>query len=70
MTLKVGDRVEQLARSTQRQPRGGVIREIVHPEPDPRYRIAWDDGHETVYAPAAGSLKGVKRAKPRARAKG
>jgi len=24
--------------------------------PSPRYRISWDDGHESAYAPAAGAL--------------
>src|SRR4029077_9093390 len=56
MTLQVGDRVEEQARSTERHARAGVIREVVHDEPSPRYRIQWDDGHESVYSPAAGSL--------------
>ena len=70
MTLQVGDRVEQQARSTERPARAGVIREVVHGAPSPRYRIQWDDGHESVYAPASGALNRLGRAKkPRARAK-
>ena len=53
MTLQVGDRVEEQARSTDRHARAGVIREVVHEDPEPRYRIEWDDGHESVYTPAA-----------------
>lgn len=36
--------------------RVGVIEDVVHGDPSPRYRICWDDGHETMYTPAAGSL--------------
>jgi hypothetical protein len=57
MALRVGDRVEEQARSTVRSGRAGVIRTVVHGDPTPRYRIRWDDGHETVYTPAAGSLR-------------
>ena len=63
VTLDVGDRVEQQARSTSRAGRAGEIREIVHADPAPRYRIRWDDGHESVYAPTDGSLKRVGRRK-------
>jgi hypothetical protein len=63
MTLTVGDRVEEQARSTGRSARGGVIREVVHDDPAPRYRIQWDDGHESVYSPAAGCLNRIGAAK-------
>jgi Domain of unknown function (DUF1918) len=56
MALRVGDRVEELARSTTRPGRVGVIQTVVHGDPAPRYLIRWDDGRETVYTPAAGSL--------------
>jgi hypothetical protein len=74
MTLRVGDRVQQQARSTTRPAREGVIREVVHSDPSPRYRISWDDGHESVCAPTDGSLKRVEAksrttAKPRSGAK-
>ena len=63
MTLAVGDRVEEQARSTGRSARVGVIREVVHEEPAARYRIEWDDWHESVYSPAAGCLTRIGRAK-------
>jgi Domain of unknown function (DUF1918) len=56
MALRVGDRVEEQARSTTRAGRAGVIQTVVHGDPSPRYSIRWDDGRETVYTPAAGSL--------------
>ena len=56
MALSVGDKVQEQARSTERPPRTGVIEEVVRGDPSLRYRIRWDDGHETVYSPAAGFL--------------
>jgi Domain of unknown function (DUF1918) len=56
MDLKVGDRVEAESESTERPPRTGVVEEVLHEEPSPRYRIRWDDGHESIYTPSAGAL--------------
>ena len=56
MDLKVGNRVEVESESTERGPRKGVIEEVVRDAPSPRYRIRWDDGHESIYTPAAGAL--------------
>ena len=57
MELKVGNRVEVEAESTEQRPRKGVIEEVVRAAPSPRYRIRWDDGHESIYTPAAGALR-------------
>lgn len=56
MELKKGDRVVAEAESTDRPARHGVIREVRRPSPSPCYMIAWDDGHESLYTPAAGAL--------------
>ena len=56
MELKTGDRVKLESESTERPPRTGVIEEVLQEAPSPRYRISWDDGHESIYAPAAGAL--------------
>jgi Domain of unknown function (DUF1918) len=56
MELKVGDRVKVESESTEKSPRKGVIEEVVRAAPSPRYRIRWDDGHESIYTPAAGAL--------------
>jgi len=56
VALRVGDKVEEQARSTERATRTGMIEEVLRDDPSPRYRIRWDDGHESVYTPAAGSL--------------
>ena len=63
MELKAGDRVKVESESTERPPRTGVIEEVVHGAPSPRYRISWDDGHESIYTPAAGALGPAEPAK-------
>jgi hypothetical protein len=59
--LKVGNRVEVESESTEQRPRMGVIEEVVRKGPSPRYRIRWDDGHESIYTPAAGALRRAVR---------
>jgi uncharacterized protein DUF1918 len=56
MTFQIGDRVVAEAESTERRPRAGTVREVVRENPA-RYRIEWDDGHESTYTPAAGALQ-------------
>lgn len=63
MALRVGDRVQEQARSTESAARSGVIEEVLRGDPSPRYRIRWDDGHESVLTPAAGGLHQVDPAK-------
>jgi hypothetical protein len=65
MALKVGTRVAVEAGSTERPGRTGVIEEVVRGDPSPRYRIKWDDGHESVYTPAAGALRAAHPTKSR-----
>ena len=61
MAFKVGRRVLAESEFTNRRPRSGVIEEVLRGDPSPRYRIRWDDGHESILSPAAGAL----RAEPR-----
>ena len=62
MVFQVGERVVAESESTDRPARRGVVEEVVRESPHPRYRIRWDDGHESIYTPAAGALRTVKRA--------
>ena len=57
MAFSPGDHVVAEAESTERTARHGVIQEVVHDDPHPRYRIRWDDGHESIYTPADGALR-------------
>jgi Domain of unknown function (DUF1918) len=56
MEFKSGDRVQVESESTARPPRTGVVEEVVQGTANPRYRIRWDDGHESIYTPAVGAL--------------
>jgi hypothetical protein len=62
MHLNAGTRVAVESESTERPARMGVIEEVVREAPRPRYRIRWDDGHESIYTPAAGALHAVEGA--------
>jgi hypothetical protein len=57
MDLKPGDRVVAESESTERPPRLGVVEEVLLPKPARRFRIRWDDGHESIYTPEAGALR-------------
>jgi hypothetical protein len=56
MQGKVGDRVVAEATSVNVPERAGTIEEVLSEQP-PRYRVRWEDGHETVISPSAGSLR-------------
>jgi hypothetical protein len=56
VSARVGDRVVVEAERTTQAARHGVIEEILQEEP-PRFRVHWDDGHESILTPAAGSLR-------------
>jgi Domain of unknown function (DUF1918) len=68
MAFEVGNRVVAESESTDRRPRPGVIEEVLRGDPAPRYRIRWDDGHETIYTPAGGALRAEQRSRPRRKA--
>jgi hypothetical protein len=57
MAFEVGNRVVAESESTNRQPRRGVVEEVLRGDPSPRYRVRWDDGHESIYTPASGALR-------------
>jgi hypothetical protein len=63
MAFEVGNRVMAESESTDRRPRPGVIEEVLRGDPSPRYRVRWDDGHETIYTPASGALRAAQRRK-------
>ena len=62
MQLKAGNRVEVESESTERAPMTGVIEEVLREAPSPRLRIRWDDGHQSIYTPAAGALRTIEAA--------
>ncbi len=61
--FKVDKRVVAESESVGR----GVVEEVLRGDPAPRYRIRWDDGHESIYTPARGALRAEHRPKKRSR---
>jgi hypothetical protein len=57
MDLKTGDRVAAESESTERRARTGTVEAVI--VPSRRYRIRWDDGHTSIYTPAAGALRRI-----------
>ena len=56
MKAHAGDRIVVESERVTQPPRRGVVEEVIAEEP-PRLRIRWDDGHESVFAPAAGAVR-------------
>jgi hypothetical protein len=65
MAFEVGQRViadkagrRKRSHRVSRPPRHGVVEEVVRGDPRPRYRIKWDTGGESIFAPAeSGALQ-------------
>ena len=64
MSFEIGTYVLAQSQSTTRGPRPGVIEEVLRGDPSPRYRVRWDDGRETIYTPASGTLQMQPRRRP------
>jgi hypothetical protein len=56
MKAQGGDRIVVESERVAPAPRTGVVEEVVAEAP-PRLRVRWDDGHTTMFAPAAGSAR-------------
>jgi hypothetical protein len=56
VSVEIGDEITVDADKVSQTPRHGVVEEILQEEP-PRLRVHWDDGHESILSPPAGSLR-------------
>jgi hypothetical protein len=56
MTGKIGDRIVVEPKKVAQTGRGGVIEEVLQQQPA-RYRVRWDDGRESIIAPASGAAR-------------
>jgi hypothetical protein len=61
MSGEVGDRIVVESERSSQHARTGVIEEVVSSDP-PRYRVRWDDGRTTTFAPSAGAARIEKAA--------
>jgi hypothetical protein len=67
MTGKVGDRIVVESEKVGQAPREGEILEAFDTEYGPRYRVRWEDGHESEIRPHAGSARIIPAKQPVAR---
>jgi hypothetical protein len=68
MKAHVGDRITVESERVAQPPRRGVVEEVIREDPQ-RLRVRWDDGHETIFAPAAGVARVEAQKKTRTKAK-
>jgi hypothetical protein len=57
MKVKVGDRIVVESETVGTPTRAGKVLEVIRGEVGTRYRVRWEDGHETIYTPSAGSVR-------------
>ena len=65
MTVKVGDRIVVESEHVGESTREGKIVEVIQGALGVRYRVRWEDGHETVFTPSGGSARIVPKQKAR-----
>jgi len=57
MAAKVGDRIIVESEKVGQGAREGQILEVITSPLGTRYRVRWDDGHESTFRPSAGSAR-------------
>ena len=67
MIAAAGDRIVVESKKVAQTGRAGVVEEVLQESP-PRYRVRWDDGHESIFSPSAGSAR-IEKAKAKAKRK-
>jgi uncharacterized protein DUF1918 len=64
----VGDTIVVESERVATAARMGVIEEVLKEAP-PRYQVRWEDGHTSIFTPAAGAMRVEKKKRQRAKAK-
>jgi hypothetical protein len=57
MIGKPGDRIVVESEKVGSPAREGTILEVIESKSSRRYRVRWDEGHETTFLPYAGSAR-------------
>lgn len=57
MSGKTGDRIVVESETVGTPAREGEILEVIEGEVGVRYRIRWEDGHESVFTPGGGAAR-------------
>lgn len=63
MTGKKGDRIVVESETVGQPTREGRILEVMKGAVGVRYRVKWDDGHETIFTPSVGSARILAKSK-------
>jgi hypothetical protein len=63
MAAKTHDRIVVDSEKVGKAAREGDILEVIEASYGIRYRVAWDDGHESTFRPSAGSARIIPAAK-------
>lgn len=63
MTAKAHDRIVVESQKVGQSAREGEILETIQASYGTRYRVAWDDGHESTFRPSGGTARIVPAAK-------
>jgi hypothetical protein len=64
MQANTGDRIAVETERVGQPPRQGEVLEVVEGTVAISYRVRWDDGHESLFTPAAGSVQVMKEGGP------
>jgi len=64
MTAKAGDRIVVESEKVGQKAREGEILEVIQSATGTRYRVRWDDGHESTFLPYGGSARIIAQPEP------
>ena len=66
MAAKPGDTIKAPSEKVGQPERRGKIVEVLGDEEHPRFKVCWEDGHETMFVPGPDvSVESGRRASPR-----
>jgi hypothetical protein len=60
VTVRAGDSIAVESERLTQPSRRGVIEEVLQEAPA-RFRVRWEDGHTSIFSPAAGAARIEKR---------
>jgi hypothetical protein len=61
MSANAGDRIEVESETVGSPTREGEILEVMQGELSVRYRVRWQDGHESVFTPSGGTARIISK---------
>ena len=67
MNASAGDRIVVESERAAKSGQAGVIEEVLSQDPQ-RFRVLWDDGHTSIFAPSAGVARIEQRKRERVKA--